>query len=90
MRLPFPDILGKGTLMARIKLTTIPGSSDLLPDPLVAARYRVTPRTIHRWDRQPDLNFPAPLWINGRKYRRINQLENWERQRVADKAGTSA
>ena len=73
--------------MARTKLTAIPGSSDLLPDPLVAERYNVTPRTIHRWDRQPDLGFPRPVFINGRKYRRLNQLENWERQRVADKVG---
>jgi hypothetical protein len=69
------------------KLSTIPESSDLLPDPLVADRYKVTPRTIDRWDRQADLGFPPALRINGRKYRRVNQLEIWERQRVASKAG---
>jgi hypothetical protein len=61
--------------------------SGLLPDPLVAERYKVTPRTIYRWDRQPDLDFPRPIFINRRKYRRVNQLENWERQHVAEKVG---
>jgi hypothetical protein len=73
--------------MARTNITAVAASSNLLPDPLVAERYQVTPRTIHRWDRQPELGFPQPLLINGRKYRRLNQLESWERQRVADKVG---
>ena len=58
------------------------GSSGLLPDSLVAERYKVTTRTIDRWDRDQNLEFPEALRIRGRKYRRINQLENWERQRA--------
>jgi hypothetical protein len=73
--------------MAKI-ISSIPGSSDLLPDPLVAARYRVTPRTIYRWDQQSDLDFPRPIVIHGRKYRRVKELESWERKRVADKVGS--
>lgn len=65
--------------------TSIPSPDELLPDPLVAKRYKVTLRTIDRWDRQPDLGFPPALRINNRKYRRINQLEIWERQHVAEK-----
>ena len=68
--------------MARI-IRNISEPGDLLPDPLVAERYKVTPRTIYRWDQQSDLDFPRPIFINGRKYRRVNQLENWERQHVA-------
>jgi hypothetical protein len=56
--------------------------SGLLPDPRVAARYQVTPRTIDNWDRQPELNFPKAVRINNRKYRRVAELESWERQRV--------
>jgi hypothetical protein len=70
--------------MAR-KTTTIPDSTDLLPDPLVAQRYHVNPRTLYRWDEQQALGFPKAVVINGRKYRRVNQLENWERQHVAEK-----
>jgi len=58
-------------------------SSGLLPDSHVAARYRVDPRTIARWDARPELNFPKPFRINARKYRSIEQLEAWERSRVA-------
>jgi hypothetical protein len=82
----FPAITGKGASMAKIT-RSIPESSDLLPDPLVAKRYRVTTRTIYRWDRQSDLDFPPPISINGRKYRRVNQLEQWERRHVAEKVG---
>ena len=55
----------------------------LLPDPLVAKRYNVSTRTIPRWDANPALGFPAPTFINGRKYRRVRELEAWERYRAA-------
>jgi hypothetical protein len=58
-------------------------TSDLLPDPLVAERYKVTSRTICRWDGQAELGFPKAIRINGRKYRHLHELENWERERVA-------
>jgi hypothetical protein len=54
--------------------------SGLLPDPRVADRYRKTTRTIDNWARQPALGFPRAVRINGRKYRRIAELEAWERQ----------
>ena len=59
-------------------------SSGLVPDPRVAARYQVTSRTIDRWDRRPELNFPKAIRINGRKYRHLHELETWERARVAN------
>ena len=65
------------------KLTTIPESSDLLPDPQVAARYKVSSRTLARWDNDPALGFPPPVRINGRKYRYLNELQEFERARVA-------
>lgn len=68
--------------MATTKINVASDSSGLLPDPSVAARYQVTSRTIDRWDRQAGLNFPKPIRINNRKYRRLDELETWERQRV--------
>jgi hypothetical protein len=66
------------------KAITGPDSTDLLPDPVVARqRYKVDPRTLYRWDNQPELNFPKAIVINRRKYRRIHELETWERQRAA-------
>jgi hypothetical protein len=64
------------------KTVTIPDPTDLLPDKKVAARYGVDPRTLYRWDEQPAPGFPKPIRINRRKYRRIEQLESWERQRA--------
>jgi hypothetical protein len=58
-------------------------SSGLLPDSQVAARYRVDPRTIARWDQRPELDFPKPIRINSRKYRSIEQLQSWEIKRAA-------
>jgi len=58
-------------------------SGGLLPDSQVAARYKVDPRTIARWDQKPELDFPRPVRINTRKYRSIEALELWERKRAA-------
>ena len=69
--------------MATTTINVVSDSSGLLPDPRVAARYQVTSRTIDRWDRQAGLNFPKPIRINNRKYRRLDELETWERQRLA-------
>jgi len=44
------------------KLRIATGSSGLLPDSLVAERYKVTTRTIDRWDREQNLEFPE-AWL---------------------------
>jgi hypothetical protein len=55
----------------------------LLPDPQVARdRYKVNPRTIVRWDADPDLKFPPPIVINNRKYRDVAALDEWDRWRA--------
>jgi hypothetical protein len=59
---------------------------ELIPDPRVADRYHVHPITIGRWDKDEELNFPAAIIINGRKYRRRVELEQWERSRVVARA----
>jgi hypothetical protein len=44
--------------------------SGLSPDPQVAKkRYDVCTRTLSRWDEKPELGFPPPIYINGRRYR---------------------
>jgi predicted DNA-binding transcriptional regulator AlpA len=63
----------------------------LWPDAKVRRRYGVSEMTIWRWDRKPELGFPKPVWINGRKYRRVNELLAWEqsaaRKHASDIAG---
>jgi hypothetical protein len=60
-----------------------------LPDPLVAKRYGVSERTLPRWDANPSLGFPQAVQIVRRKYRKISELEAWERS-LPRKAGRPA
>src|SRR5258708_3911101 len=44
----------------------------------VLARYGgICGTTLHRWLRDPDLNFPKRLLINGRRYWRLSELLAW-------------
>lgn len=54
-----------------------------IPDPLVARRYGVNPRTLRRWDEDPTLGFPPVIIINSRRYRELSALEDWERRTAA-------
>ena len=56
---------------------------ERLPTSKVAARYSVTTRTIDRWRSDPETGFPPPsAFINGRKYWRVDVLEQYDRQAV--------
>jgi hypothetical protein len=50
----------------------------LIPDPQVLKRYGVTAMTLWRWDRDPSLGFPKPLYIRGRKYRDERELDAFD------------
>lgn len=63
-------------------------SGPMLPDPRVRQRYGVSSMTIWRWDNTPELGFPPPLRIAGRKYRRLAELEAWERKLANDQRGS--
>jgi predicted DNA-binding transcriptional regulator AlpA len=46
-----------------------PAADDqLLPARAVCDRYRISPMTLWRWLKDPELNFPRPLYVNGRRY----------------------
>jgi hypothetical protein len=51
-----------------------------LPDRQAAARYGVHPKTLSRWDDKPELGFPKPYLFNGRKHRKIGELQVFERR----------
>jgi hypothetical protein len=61
-----------------------------LPTRLVAERYKVSDRTVARWERNPNLNFPKPLIINGRKYRDEAELDAWDRANASRIAATTS
>jgi len=48
-----------------------------------ARRYGVSTRTIDRWSDDDNLGLPAEIDIVGRKYRKLSELETWERARAA-------
>jgi hypothetical protein len=54
---------------------------------MVANRYGVVVRTIDRWLESPELNFPKPDPVNGRRYWWLSCLRNWDRTRAERKKG---
>jgi hypothetical protein len=60
-----------------------------LPQKKTAERYGVTIKTLDRWRVDPKLNFPACMIINGHKYDDEDDLENWDRARIAEKASAA-
>jgi DNA-binding transcriptional MerR regulator len=55
----------------------------LVPDSEVARRYGVHVTTLRNWDQDPDLNFPKPVRINGRKFRQEQELNDFDARRAA-------
>ena len=59
----------------------------LIPDRVVAReRYSVHPHTLRRWDQNPALQFPPPVYINGRRYRDADKLDAWDRMNSREAA----
>jgi hypothetical protein len=54
-------------------------SAQRLPTRAVATRYGVSTRSIERWTASPDLGFPRPLIINGRKYWAEVELDDFDK-----------
>jgi hypothetical protein len=50
----------------------------LVPDPVVWREFNVTSMTGSRWTKDPTLNFPPPMKINGRNFRSRRQLEEFK------------
>jgi hypothetical protein len=57
----------------------------LIPDRKVRDRYSVSAMTIWRWDHRPEVGFPKPVWINGRKYRDEQELDAFDSSRTAER-----
>jgi len=54
-----------------------------LPTRDLCKRFKVVDRTISRWQGNPELNFPKPVVINGRKYFDEGEIVVWERARAS-------
>ena len=56
-----------------------PKKQVLISDRDVAReRYRVHPHTLRRWDKNLALEFPPPVYVNGRRYREVAALDRWD------------
>jgi len=53
-------------------------------------RYGVSTRTIERWSDDDNLGLPTEIDIAGRQYRKLADLETWERARAAIAAANRA
>lgn len=68
--------------MSRTSTALSKHERGLLSGRAVCQRYGVSSMTVYRWQRDPDLNFPRPVDINGRLYWYVDQLEQFERSRI--------
>jgi hypothetical protein len=63
---------------------------DLIPDVVVARDlYQVDPITLTRWDEKTEqgkLDFPPPVEINGRRYRKRGELRQFNMRHVVRRA----
>jgi predicted DNA-binding transcriptional regulator AlpA len=57
-----------------------------LPDAKVRQRYGVAACTVWRWDNDPESRFPKPVYMNGRKYRDIAELDAFDALLAAERA----
>ncbi|WP_046868133.1 helix-turn-helix transcriptional regulator [Microvirga massiliensis] len=56
----------------------------------VRQRYGISNMTLWRWERDPRLNFPKAIEINGRKYFAEYLIDIWERERALAAASREA
>jgi predicted DNA-binding transcriptional regulator AlpA len=61
-------------------------ADSFLTGPQVNERYNISAMTRWRWERNPQLAFPAPMKINNRSYWKRSALDLWERDRASKSA----
>jgi predicted DNA-binding transcriptional regulator AlpA len=59
----------------------------LISNTKAARRLGVTTRSIFRWVQDPELNFPKPCFINGRRYFSEGEIDLWRDSRIAAPSG---
>jgi hypothetical protein len=53
----------------------------------VRVRYgSISDMALWRWLRDPQMNFPRPAYFGRLRFWRLNDLEEWERDRVSNQA----
>ena len=65
-----------------------PDPCVFLPEAVTQQRYKVSDMTLDRWTRDESLGFPKPIYIRGRKSRRLAELEAFEERQAKDPRAT--
>jgi predicted DNA-binding transcriptional regulator AlpA len=55
---------------------------ELIPDAEAAYSLGVSVRTLIRWDNRSELDFPKPVRVNGRRFRRPVEIAKWVAKRA--------
>ncbi|MCB9947110.1 MAG: hypothetical protein H6842_04690 [Rhodospirillaceae bacterium] len=58
-----------------------PDNGRLIPARLAWEHFGVTSMTLHRWLRDPRLDFPRPVFIGRYRYFYLSEIQQWERSR---------
>jgi hypothetical protein len=58
----------------------------IAPDSKIAKGIGVHPKTLPRWDKRAELGFPAPIYINGRKFRSWSAVKEFLRHAALEHA----
>src|SRR5262245_45071076 len=66
-------------VIANIGLPARHRPTGYLAEAEVVRRLNVTTRTLVRWDETPELNFPPVIVVRKRRYRKIADLDAWEK-----------
>jgi hypothetical protein len=66
-------------------MTNNPNETFLSPSQQ-ARRWSVSKRSVERWGEDQRLSLPPEIEINGRRYRKLSELEAWERARAVTAA----
>jgi predicted DNA-binding transcriptional regulator AlpA len=69
---------------AERRFTFMNEADHLVPDPQVEKEFGVTSMTVWRWDNDPELGFPLPILIRGRKYRSRKELESFKQRLMSE------
>ena len=69
-------------------------STEFVTDSKICEEFHITKMTLWRWDRNPAIGFPPPVYINARKFRSRRQIEQFKenlvRRAIAARPGSSS
>ena len=70
---------------------TTPADSEYLSSRQVRARFGGrSDMTLHRWLKKPELHFPRPIYICGKRFWVREELTRWEEAQAAKRLGPTS